>query len=240
MEELIAWLLSFTLQEMAALTVIAGALAAMSQRVRTAVKLAYEKVFPTRTMLKQHVQDEDAMLHKIMAELKPNDSTSLRDAVDRIEHKIGGIEAFGSAQLNVHTIAIIRSDEKGRVIYVNRYYQRVLGVSAYEVMGDGWINVIHPKDRERISRLWAEAVNQEREFNEDILFITSGGRTLSGHANVYKEVDSRGKLRGYLGVITFPTECDHSETCLEQMIELYGEGYENNPSKREVEDSKRR
>lgn len=234
MEELIAWLLSFTIQEVAALTVIFGALAAMSRRVRAKVKQGYTKLFPTRNMLKQHIADEDELLRKILAELKPNDSSSLRDAIDRIEHKMGGLEAFTSAQLNVHTIAIVRTDEKGRLIYANRFYQRILGVSAAEVMGEGWINVIHPSEREKIKRLWQEAVTSRREFNEDITFITSKGVSLKGHANVYKEIDAKGNIRGYLGVITFPSECNYQATCLEQMIELFGEGYESDPSKRKV------
>lgn len=227
MEELIAWLLSFTLQEVAALTVVLGALAAMSRRVRRCLRKAYNWLFPTRRLLKQHITEEESMLKVILAELKPNDSSSLRDAIDRIEYNQAGIDAFLSAQLNAHTLAIVRTNAEGRVIYVNRHYQRVLGVSAYEVMGEGWINVIHPKERDRIYRLWHEAVEGQREFNEDITFITSKGTPLFGHANVYKETDNKGKLRGYLGVITFPTECDYQATCLEQMIELFGEGYED-------------
>lgn len=238
MEGLIAWLLSFTVQEISAFVVLIGALMTLSARVRAAVKKGWLKLFPTRTYLKKHIEEEEVLLNSILKELKPNDSTSLRDAIDRIEDKQTGLEAFLSAQLNVHTLAIVRTDVEGKLIYVNRHYQRMLGVAAHEVTGDGWINVIHPSERDKIYKLWHQAVENQREFNEDITFVRSDGREMFGHANVYKEIDSKGRLRGYLGVITFPSEsCDYQRSCLEQMIELVGEGYEIDTKLGKMEDS---
>lgn len=223
-------ILGLSLPQWAAVFTILGAVFSLFKPVRQMFSRILDRIFITRRMLRQHMQDEDRKLDLIYGEMRPNGSSSMRDAIDRTEQHLQDIDAFLSAQLNIHTVAIVRTDAQGKVIYVNRQYQRTLGVASTEVMGDGWINVIHPDDRERVSSMWKDAVDSKREFNEDIKFIRSDGRTLRGHANVYKEVNKRGQVTGFLGVITFPvTNCIERESCLEQFLEMTH--YENpNPT----------
>lgn len=210
--------MELSLQEISTLLVIATAIAAMFQKVRDFVS---SKLFPTRRLLREHVEREERQLQQILAELRPNDSSSMRDAVDRIEHKQIDIEAFLSAQLNVHTVSIIRFDTEGKVIYVNRAFQRIFGVSPVETMGDGWINCVYPEDRERIKNLWDSTVRSKREFNEDLRFVRVDGELLPGHINVYRELDHKNNTRGYIGVIIVGDQlCFHRESCFKQLRDL--------------------
>lgn len=234
MDVILAWLASITIQEVAAALVVLTTLMAFSKTVRKKIILLWKKLFPLREALTEHINEERETLNKILTELRPNGSASLRDAVDRIEHNLFDLEAFLSAQLNVHSVAVFRTDEKGKVIYVNRAYQRILGIAAHEAMGDGWINTVEPTHREKVLDLWREIVASRREASEDVPYVKlSTGEPLAGHVNIYKEVNRRGDLRGYLGVITFKDYHNgHVESCLEQLIELMENGYEIRPTKK--------
>lgn len=138
----------------------------------------------------------------ILAELQSNGGTSLKDAVMRIEERQHGMDAFFRAQLNLHNVAIIRTNEKGKLTAINRQYQRMTGYSLIEVEGDGWINAIHPEDREKVKKQWEEAIAGGREYTEDWRFLNALGETFMAHASVFREIDAHGNIRGYLGTIT--------------------------------------
>ena len=155
------------------------------------------------------------LLKEIKTELVNNGGQSLKDIIVRIEEKQIAIDAFLRAQLNIHNVAIVRTDASGKLFACNRAYQHMTGASLAEVQGDGWINVIHPEDRTRVKKLWQLAVEEQREFHEIIRFKNAEGLCFSANANVYKEIDALGKLRGYLGVITplCEDECPFAEDC---------------------------
>lgn len=236
MESLIAWLAATPLHEWVAALTILALILSISGKVRATIVSIWfksrDKIFPTRAMLRKHIREEEASIEKILAQLVPNGSTSLRDAVDRIETKQNDIEAFLTAQLNVHSVAIVRTDSEGKLTYVNRAYQRMFGVSMAEVLGDGWVNVIHPSDRERIFHLWQETVDSKREFNEDIKFQNSAGEMIIGHANVYREVDRHGEVRGWIGVIIIGDQMVLDDRCYDRLRDLLAKEnlIENNSS----------
>jgi len=158
-----------------------------------------------------------AQLDRIESELKPNGGTSMKDAINRIEDRQMDFEAFQTAHLNTQDVAILRTDITGKLYMINRQYQRMTGYSIDEVRDDGWINAIDPSNRDKVSEDWDHCVESGRELSEDILFKHVNGKTFWAHANVYKEVDSKGVHRGYLGVIVPVRDdnnlCPHLDVC---------------------------
>jgi PAS domain S-box-containing protein len=141
-------------------------------------------------------------LDRIEQELRPNGHTSMRDAIDRIEDRQDDFEAFLNAQLNIGDEAVFRTDPNGHVITNNRKHQNLTGFSMAQVEGDGWINVIHPDWRSKTHTKWHEAVSDGREFSEDIMYVSPQGDNYMVHVNAFRERDAKGKIRGYLGVVT--------------------------------------
>jgi PAS domain S-box-containing protein len=156
-------------------------------------------------------------LKVLLAEMKPNGSSSMRDAIDRIEERQDDFEAFLNAQLNIGNEAVFRTDAEGHVITNNRKHQNLTGFSMAQVEGDGWINVIHPNWRTKTHLKWHEAVSEGREFSEDIMYVTTAGEEYMVHVNAFRERDATGKIRGYLGIVTpltpEPIICPHIGTC---------------------------
>lgn len=198
--------LGLTIAEISAIIAIIGALALWFKSVRRLIQRIWNNTIGSRTQ----------QLNRIEAELISNSGSSMRDAVKRIENRVNEIDAFQRAQLNLHDVAVVRTDSKGKVIAVNREYQRLTGASLSEVAGDGWINVIHASNRDEIVRKWFNAVRDRREFHEDILFINiNTDETFMAHANVYKEIDNNDNIVGYLGVIIpiMDENCPYIRTC---------------------------
>lgn len=208
---------------------VAGFFAALKP-VRNFLLKCWQKSFGKRKIARnfeaKRLEDESKLRYQelagiqeqILAELKPNGNTSMRDAIDRIEHRQGGFDAFLSAQLNVLDVAIFRTDAEGKVKYNNRKHQHLTGFSAGQVSGDGWINVIHQDDRDMVYTKWRHAVEDGREFSEDIRYVTPEGKTYEVHVNAYREMDALGKIRGFLGVVS-PLEglektCPHIDRCI--------------------------
>jgi len=160
-----------------------------------------------------------AKIDLILGELTPNGGMSLKDAVMRIEERQHGMDAFFRAQLNLHNVAIVRTDAEGKLTAINRQYQRMTGYSLVEVEGDGWINAIHPDDRAKVKKQWEEAIAGGREYIEDIKFLTASGETILTHASVFREIDAQDNIRGYLGTITpiLETPTGLTEECQEAL-----------------------
>jgi PAS domain S-box-containing protein len=78
----------------------------------------------------------------------------------------------------------------GRITYVNQYWLDYSGLTMEETDGDGWASVIHPDDRDRVLRLWNQALakgtNYEDEFRlrraEDGEYRTHFSRSFPVHS----------------------------------------------------------
>jgi len=178
-------------QEWAALVVIIGALIVWVKQIRKFLASVWKKTLGSRA----------AQLNRIEQELISNGGTSIRDALKRIETRLNEIDAFQRASLNVHDVAIIRFDVNGKVVNINREFQRLTTASLVETRGDGWINVIHPEVRDSVLNKWYHAVKDQREFHEDVWFRRGDKDEFWAHVNVYREMDGAGHIRGYLGVV---------------------------------------
>lgn len=153
--------------------------------------------------------DLNEKLDQIMGQLIPNGGSSIKDSLDRIEDKQSFFSSFLQAQMNVNQKAIFQTDAEGKCIWVNRPHARMTGFQASEVMGDGWINVIAPECREIVMEKWQEAVDGEREFDENIWYIRTDKKTrYCVNVHAYKIEGVNGELRGYIGEVTY---LDHEQ-----------------------------
>ncbi len=87
------------------------------------------------------------------------------------------------------------SDRSGQNTYTNRPFQQYTGLSAKDLLGEGWIEVLHPDDRERGLILWSEAVRSETIYDAEYRFRRADGQ--------YRRFICRGvPLRGEDGLVT--------------------------------------
>ena len=141
-------------------------------------------------------------IEDIRSEVKPNGGFSMRDDITHIYKALDGFCALQGAKINADRQAMFICDAEGKVIQNNRRHQRLTGFSLSELLGDGWINVVHPEEREMVHDKWAEAVADRREFCEQIRYVRPSGREYLVLVEVFRQIGQRGKVIGYLGVVT--------------------------------------
>jgi|GEM_PF-501682 len=64
-------------------------------------------------------------------------------------------------------VAIYSADPEGRCDFVSEHWMRFTGLAADAMLGDGWMEVIHPDDRERVAHAWREAITTGQPFEEE-------------------------------------------------------------------------
>jgi PAS domain S-box-containing protein len=107
-----------------------------------------------------------------------------------------------SAILDVVPAGIFETDPDGQCRFVNQRWQAYAGLSAEAALGSGWIEAIHPADRETVAAEWQAAVLANREFALEYRFLRPDGTTVwvAGHASAIRAAD--GRLTGYIGTVT--------------------------------------
>ena len=85
----------------------------------------------------------------------------------------GGLE-FRTLAETIPALVFV-TDAHGRNIYTNVQFQRFAGLRAAELLGDGWLAVLHPDDRERADEVWARSVKTKELYEARYRFARSDG-----------------------------------------------------------------
>jgi PAS domain S-box-containing protein len=146
-----------------------------------------------------------AGIEDIKAEFKPNGGGSQHDKLEQLIEMAEFQRSFFHATLDTSNTAYFRTDEQGKMVWCNRSYTRMLGVTPAEVYQFGWVNVLDPNQpdgyRDRVVTMWLHAVNNKREFSETIHYIKSDGTQFSAHVIAFVIKSNLGMF-GHFGEVT--------------------------------------
>lgn len=138
----------------------------------------------------------------ISALVRPNGGSSVIDYLNRIEGQVHYLTERQHAQLQTSPKAICETDETGAVTWANRAHNRLTGFPLAEIEGPNWINMIAPKCRERVTRLWENAVEKAMLFDENIWFIRpDNGNIYEVRVIAHPITDQNTKLLGYVASV---------------------------------------
>ena len=141
-----------------------------------------------------------------------------RDITDRrrLEEGVAERQRRLLALTNSVPVGIYELDPDGDCIFVNEHFCELTGVEPEAVLGRGWVNVIHPDDREGVVRAWEEASAAGERLEREYRYLKPDGSIgwLVGRAvAVY---DGDGEPSGYLGTVVDITERRLAERALER------------------------
>lgn len=125
------------------------------------------------------------------------------------------------------SVGIFRTDSAGRCIYVNQQWCKTTGMTPGQAYGDGWLDVLHPLDRARISRCWEQAVSRRERFRDEYRFVLPGGRETWVMGEALPENEREG---GFVGTMTDISERVQAETRLRTTEERFRVFMGNNPA----------
>ena len=108
-------------------------------------------------------------------------------------------------------VGIYQTDADGNCVYVNKKWRDLTGLTESQSMGTGWVDAIHPEDREDVFAEWNVAVSGHRPFELEYRFKTHEGsvRWVTGLAAAIE--DEPGVISDYIGSVTDITERKKTE-----------------------------
>lgn len=111
-------------------------------------------------------------------------------------------------------VGIFRTRPDGFTTYVNPKWSELSGLSFEEAIGNGWLNALHPDDRELINTKWKDDTADRKNSLTEYRFLKPDGTInwVLGHA--VPEIIN-GELNGFIGTITNITEIKNTQEKLE-------------------------
>ncbi|MDJ1173643.1 CBS domain-containing protein [Roseofilum capinflatum] len=113
-------------------------------------------------------------------------------------------------------VGVFRTDEAGQCVYVNQRWCLLAGLSEAESMGEGWMQAVHPDDRERVRNTWVHALEHHSSCELEFRLQQPDGQMCWVYAQSTVERNHEGEVIGYVSSITDISDRKHMETDLKQ------------------------
>jgi len=98
-------------------------------------------------------------------------------------------------------IGIVRCDREGRIVYANQRWGEMTGRAPESALGFGWLEAVHPEERENVARAWKSAVQMGVEVQDEMRLLTPDGNMvwIQWQSRVLRGPD--GAAIGFVGVL---------------------------------------
>jgi PAS domain S-box-containing protein len=140
---------------------------------------------------------------------------ALRESENRFRHLI----------THAH-VGITQADVDGRCVFVNRRWCDIVGVTADQVIGEGWRSYVHPEDHDRIVADWARAIAEERDMVGETRFVRPGGEVVWVSFATSGLAGPDGRPECYISTVVDVTEQRRAREVLEAEQDLLRQSIE--------------
>jgi PAS domain S-box-containing protein len=97
---------------------------------------------------------------------------------------------------------VFSTDAAGRNTFTNTQYQTFAGMTARELLGDGWTTIVHPDDQKRAAIAWEAAVQRSAIYEVEYRLRRSDGEYRWFLTRAVPARDSEGSIAAWLGFCT--------------------------------------
>jgi PAS domain S-box-containing protein len=126
--------------------------------------------------------------------------------------------------LTVATTQVIwTTDAQGQVIGDMPSWRAFTGQSVEEIQGWGWINSLHPDDRDRTAKIWTQSVQNKSLYETEYRMRRYGGDYCYVSVRGVPVLEQDGSIREWVGTCTDITERKLAEEAL-RSASLYARG----------------
>ncbi len=112
------------------------------------------------------------------------------------------------------------ADGTGAITYVNRQFQDRMGLPEDMPLGQAWLQLLHPEDRERVDRIWRECVATGRPYETEYRLRVRGGAYRWFLARAVPIPDDEGRITRWYGTSTDIDDTKRAEEHLRQTQKL--------------------
>ena len=106
----------------------------------------------------------NSKLKKILEQTKTNGGSTLKDQLNRVEDSLHNLTLWVEASQHLSQKALFKTDPKGKFLWVNLAFTRMVGMGSEELKDNGWMNTIHSDDFERVRSEWHNSIKEDRKF----------------------------------------------------------------------------
>ncbi|MDG3495694.1 MULTISPECIES: PAS domain S-box protein [Pseudanabaena] len=99
-------------------------------------------------------------------------------------------------------VAIFQINQKNECTYVNGFWAQITGQEISGALGYGWLQTIHPDDREQIHQKWTQAIKQQAYYQGEGRCLKPDGTICYFYCQAIPELDEDGIFTGYIGTLT--------------------------------------
>ena len=120
----------------------------------------------------------------------------------KLDFILAGVNlAMAMSQVTWQLLArpVWQADANGMTVHINPFMLKLLGRQDDEILGDGWVNIVHEDDRERVRREWRSAIENKRDFHLHYRWVSSSGETINIVGQASRLLDTKGNILGWVG-----------------------------------------
>jgi PAS domain S-box-containing protein len=143
-------------------------------------QVAEARLQETLASVEQQVADRTQALSKAMAELK------ISEKQFRLITDLSPVHLF-------------RAGPDGDATFLSPGFLSMTGLRREQAMGFGWIEAVHPEDRDRLMEGWQQALQSQVIFQAEFRFRVATGEYRWYRARVVPDRDEHGDVMGWVG-----------------------------------------
>jgi len=124
-------------------------------------------------------------------------------------------------------VGVYLTDPGGNCLYVNGKWLEMSGGTLEEALGMGWVQAIHPDDRERVLSSWQRMVESHGTWGLEYRFLSRSGKVTWVYGVALERLDDEGRVIGYVGANSDITDRKRAEDELLAKTEYLDAMFEN-------------
>jgi hypothetical protein len=115
-------------------------------------------------------------------------------------------------------VGIYLTDPEGNCLYANPFWCKMAGLGLEEARGQGWVNGLHPDDRELVWRNWRQTIDNHEPWGLEYRFLNPQGTVTNVFGLAAPVTEPSGRLTGYVGVNIDMTALRDSEESFQRLF----------------------
>jgi PAS domain S-box-containing protein len=115
-------------------------------------------------------------------------------------------------------VGIFLTDMEGCCTYTNPRFQAICGLTFEKSLGNGWLQSVHPEDRQRVKTDWSSWTISNQEYSGEFRCQTPEGRIHQVHVRASPMLSPQGELLGHVGTLEDITDRKQAEEARAQII----------------------
>ncbi len=166
-----------------------------------------------QTKLKDTLEKLEQRVDERTEELSKANETLKADIIKRkqMENELIESEEKFRNLSQISPVGVFVTDVEGKTIYWNDRLCEITGMSTEEGKGTGWVDGVHPDDKERVFDEWYRSAEARAIFKLEYRFVDQNGKVTWTIGQAAPMKDANNELIGFVGSITDITERKRAE-----------------------------